>query len=142
VDRPELMRSLKEIQGKQVRAVVFIPSAPGVAGIVRFASAGDAGIIHLWNVREDKDVKKLEAHELEVPDRKITCLAVSADGSRLLGGADDGSLRLWDLTTEKEIIVLVGHEKSAVNAVALTLDGTRAVSAGKDGTVRFWQLPR
>ncbi|WP_267243108.1 WD40 repeat domain-containing protein [Streptomyces sp. PR69] len=63
----------------------------------------------------------------------------------LVSGGDDGTVRLWDLTTYAPLgAVLRGHTE-AVEAVAawtaVTSSGARrsfVASAARDGTVRFW----
>ena len=40
---------------------------------------------------------------------KLSAVAVSADGKLLATGGDDNSVRLWDLTTAKELFVMNGH---------------------------------
>ena len=66
-------------------------------------------------------------------------VAVSADGRRAVSGADDGTVRVWDLDTGQQQAELTGHN-GRVHAVAVSADGRRAVSGGDDGTVRVWDL--
>src|SRR5262249_44560488 len=63
----------------------------------------------------------------------------SADGRLALSGADDNTVRLWDLETRKFIRSLNGHSR-AVYGVAFSPDGRRAVSGGKDCTLRLWKV--
>jgi WD40 repeat protein len=64
-------------------------------------------------------------------------VSFAPDGKRLLSaGAHDGTLRLWDVETGKELKRIDG-----ANAYWATLspDGKRIVSAGyTDGIVRLW----
>ncbi|MEU4541224.1 serine/threonine-protein kinase [Streptosporangium sp. NPDC023825] len=61
--------------------------------------------------------------------------------SVIVSGANDRTVRLWDLTTRRPLATLTGHT-NWVRSVAVTeLDGrTIAVSGGDDGTVRRWDL--
>ncbi|MFI6509281.1 protein kinase [Streptosporangium sp. NPDC050855] len=59
----------------------------------------------------------------------------------IVSGANDRTVRLWDLATRKPLATLTGHT-DWVRSVAVTeLDGRAvAVSAGDDGTLRRWDL--
>jgi WD40 repeat protein len=61
-------------------------------------------------------------------------IAWSPDGTRLLSGGIDGTVRIWDAATGLQQAVLRGHV-DRVRAVAWSPDGTRIASAAEDGTV-------
>jgi WD40 repeat protein len=64
-----------------------------------------------------------------------------ADEDRLLVSAgDDGTVRLWELPTGRELAVLRGHT-SEVMRVAVSADGRLGASASGDGTVKLWEAP-
>jgi WD40 repeat protein/serine/threonine protein kinase len=66
-----------------------------------------------------------------------TNVAFSPDGRRLAGGCKDGTVRIWDATTGREVQALHGHEDS-VTDVAYSLDGRRIASASLDHTIKLW----
>jgi WD40 repeat protein len=66
-------------------------------------------------------------------------VAITPDGTRAVSGNDDGTVRIWDLTTGRVQATLTGHTRPAWS-VAITPDGSRAVSGSSDGTVRVWNL--
>ena len=47
----------------------------------------------------------------------------------------DGTARIWDVETERQLAVLKGHH-DWITSVAFTADGETIVTAGDDGTVR------
>ncbi len=69
----------------------------------------------------------------------VRSVAVAADGRTAVSGADDETLRLWDLSSGHCRATLTGHTKS-ISSVALSSDGRTAVSGAWDHTVRVWDL--
>jgi hypothetical protein len=76
---------------------------------------------------------------LGVPVRSFTCAVLSTDGRRLLSGGKDGSVRLWDLASGRELCRCEGH-RNQVTSVNFSPDGRRALSGSKDWTARLWDL--
>jgi hypothetical protein len=70
----------------------------------------------------------------------VTCVAMSADGHRLLAGGEDGTVHIFDVDSGNEICRCLGHKK-AVTGAALSPNGRRALTAGGDQTTRLWELP-
>eukprot|EP00741_Cyanophora_paradoxa_P018180 tig00021038_g17553.t1 len=71
--------------------------------------------------------------------KSVNAVAVTPDGKRAVSGADDKTLRVWDLESGAEMRRLEGHDGD-VWSVAISSDGTRAVSGSEDKTVRVWDL--
>ena len=67
-------------------------------------------------------------------------MAFSPDGSKIVSGSCDMTIRLWNTETGQPIgQPLTGHE-ATVTSVAFSPDGSRIVSGSYDGTVRIWDL--
>ncbi|KAF5331505.1 hypothetical protein D9758_018599 [Tetrapyrgos nigripes] len=65
-------------------------------------------------------------------------ISVSPDGTRIVSGSEDGTVRIWDAQTGTAIgEPLQGHEYW-VQSVAFSPDGARIVSGSRDRTVRIW----
>ncbi len=72
------------------------------------------------------------------PSHRVTSVAWSEDDSILAGGADDGTIDLWDVASGLELRNLRGHSDS-ITSVAFVRPTTLA-SGARDGTVRLWNI--
>jgi WD40 repeat protein len=100
--------------------------------------------IRLLDVPTAKVLRHLEeSRGLCSPGRYYAETSFSADGKlaavwRAYGGTTNQTfLRVWNLTTGREVWPPEGH-RSSINSLALSVDGKRAGSASDDGTVRLW----
>jgi WD40 repeat protein len=101
-----------------------------------FASAGDDGLIALWDFQTGKKIRTLHGHR-----SAVYAVAFSSDGRRLASGSLDQSVRLWDLSTGREGPAFGGHQ-DLVTCVAFAPDGQALASGGLDGTIRLWDPAR
>jgi WD40 repeat protein len=66
-------------------------------------------------------------------------LAFSPDNQRLLGIADDFTVRLWDVQSGQQLHILQGHQ-ATVQQARFSPDGQWIASASWDQTVRIWHV--
>ena len=59
--------------------------------------------------------------------------------SQMVTTSTDGTLKLWDLGTGKELLTFSGHT-SAIKSMAITPDERRVVTTSTDGTLKLWDL--
>jgi WD40 repeat protein len=71
---------------------------------------------------------------------RVSCVAYSPDGKRIVSGSGDGTLKVWD-ADRAETISLKGHT-GQVLCVAYSPDGKRIVSSSGDQTLRVWDADR
>ncbi len=98
----------------------------------------------LATASEDKTVRLREiasdlVYELRGDSGWMASVAFSPDGRTLAAGTLNGEIKLWNLSTRREMMTLKGHT-TIVGAVAFTPDGRMLVSAGGE-TLRLWQAP-
>jgi RNA polymerase sigma factor (sigma-70 family) len=113
-----------------VFAVAYSPDGKVIAS----AGAGKPTGIHLWDAETGERRPMIES-----PQRTIRSLAFSKDGKLIAAGAFDGTARLFDVASGKEVLALKGFG-SNVNAVALSPDGTKLAVATEDKLVRIYTL--
>jgi hypothetical protein len=68
---------------------------------------------------------------------EIKCLAFTPDGRRLASSNDDGTVKLWDVESGQEALLLRGHISSA-HGVAFSPDGTRLATSDNDCRGKLW----
>jgi WD40 repeat protein len=68
---------------------------------------------------------------------RVSAVAFSPDGTRVITGSSDNTARLWDARDGKPLATLQGHT-AAVGMVAFSPDGTRVITGSSDNTARLW----
>ena len=70
---------------------------------------------------------------------KVDGIAISFDNRLLASASADSTIRLWDVTLQRELRTLTGNG-GGVKAVAFSPDGRLLASGGTDGNVRLWDV--
>jgi WD40 repeat protein/serine/threonine protein kinase len=70
---------------------------------------------------------------------RVTSAAFSPgeDPSRVVTASDDGTVKLWDLVSQKEILTLDGHTRE-VTSVTFSPDGSQVLTSSQDGRAILW----
>jgi WD40 repeat protein len=126
-----------------------------LSGDGRFALSGSGhGWMRLWQLDTGRCLRTWKANEpsgdmpLEEPDQEpfdgtetftLHSVCLSGDGRYALSGGDDGTLRLWELSTGRCLRTFKGPTRMAFS-VCLSGDGRYALSGGDDGTLRLWEV--
>jgi WD40 repeat protein len=80
------------------------------------------------------ELKKLEGHTEEIKG-----VAFSPDGRLAVSGGLDQTVKVWNLTTGKEVQTLRGHSKQ-IWGVAFHPNNRQVLSASWDATARLWDI--
>jgi len=108
----------------------------------------DGNDICVWDVSSGKKLLTLSGHESESVYRQlgdIFSMSYSPDGTRIVSGGLDRTVRVWNAVTGDEIMTLRGHgiyqedpECSPVSSVAFSPDGQLIASGSYDSTIKIW----
>ena len=68
----------------------------------------------------------------------VNCMSYSPNGSHIVTGSGDRTIRIWDAETGTTVgEPLKGHTE-AVSGVAYSPNGRQIISGSYDGTIRIW----
>jgi len=66
-------------------------------------------------------------------------ISLSPNGKSVAGGSLDGTMRLWDVETEKVVAKWTGHGDT-VRLLCWSVDGEWVVNGSNDRTIRVWDV--
>jgi WD40 repeat protein len=106
-----------------IRAILLDEAAPGRIWLMDVGGSWERRVVHAGDVLG------------------ISMVAFTRDGTRLLSGGYDRTVRLWNVGSGECLAALAGHE-SSIRCVAVDAEGRLAVSGDIQGTIRIWDLMR
>ena len=71
--------------------------------------------------------------------RAVQSVDFSHDGDFIISGSEDKTIKLWEVSSGRELRTYNGHQ-SIVNDVLFTSDDKTLISASKDGHIYFWDV--
>ena len=111
---------------------VASPAAPSSR---RTGSSGTRRTVRTWV----KAARELPAMLVARGDNWVTTTVIAPDGTWLAAGGVDGTVRIWDVTSERPRAAFNGNA-GPVMAMAVAPDGSWLAIAFSDGLVRIWDV--
>ncbi len=93
-------------------------------------------VVRMWNVRSGR-----EDARIDIGAGVVWSMALSDDGQTVAAGDRDGTVRVWDVQSARQLGVFDAELTMPVQSMAVSGDG-RTVAAGDErGAVRIWHVP-
>lgn len=90
----------------------------------------------LWDIEKAALVRDFAGHTAHVLP-----VVFYPDGKHFLSGSHDGTVRLWEMATGKEVQRLTPDPSAEVHCLAVSRDGRHAVSGDNKNQVHIWGYP-
>ena len=97
---------------------------------------------HLASVSADQSVRLWNTHALEQiiafnQGAPVWCCQFAPDGDILATGGINGAIKLWCMSTLKELSTIYGHQKPVL-ALDFSPNGSYMASGARDGSITVW----
>ncbi len=131
------LRTMEELHSfrlmERIRSVAFSPNGK------MLAVAGENSVITLLDVEHNQVMGKLLGHQPEIGGvtLHINSVTFSPDGTTLVSGSEDQSVRIWSIAEQKKLCALP-EETSLVNTVAYSPNGRFIAAGDSKGRIRIW----
>jgi WD40 repeat protein len=125
-------------------------------------SGGDDCMIYIWNVIEQKQVQKLcgkytypqphhpfyNSYITNDPQEKmnksyhtfsVVSVKYSKDGSKIISGSGDYSIRVWNASTYEEMCEPIAEHTKGITSIDID-SNNQIVSTSFDNTIKLWNL--
>lgn len=119
----------------------IIDISNGVSYSARFSPNGNLAIfcdgdtVRAVNSTSGDTLKIFSGHL-----QSVICCNFSSDGTKIVSGSEDTSVKIWDVATKKCIRTLNGHTEAVVSC-AFSPDGSQIVSSSLDESIIIWNFP-
>jgi WD40 repeat protein len=128
-------RGGEEVRSWQAPGAGYLPITASKNGLIAVAANPNSvhAAIRLFDARTGEARGVLEGHV-----GTISALAFSPDGTRLVSGASDFTVKVWQVVTGKELLSFKEH-RDMVQDVAWSANGQRIASVGRDAVLKVIQ---
>ncbi|MCK1396266.1 caspase family protein [Bradyrhizobium sp. 1] len=130
VGGPFIPVSIKpNVEGASVRTIAVAPNGREIA------TAGDDGVIRLWDAASFRQTRVLRGHA-----GAVYALDYWTESTLLASAGWDGKVKVWDLRSDGQSLTFDAGAKQFAVAFAPEPSPKYLASAGEDGIVRIWNL--
>ena len=111
--------------------------AVAVAPDGKIAVSAAKDTLQAWTIVDGARLYPFEGHKGEV-----NTVAITPNGKHVVSGGDDGTIRLWELSSGRELHKFAGDEGhlGKVFDVAVSPNSRVVLSGGADKTAKLWDL--
>ncbi|MFC7527711.1 pentapeptide repeat-containing protein [Actinoplanes sp. GCM10030250] len=102
------------------------------------AVGSDDGSVRIWSPVAGEQPRVLRPPGNR--DVAVSALAVSPDARHLACSGPDGSIRIWDLTTDTLVTPFLPVRPGAVHSIAFAPGGRHLASGGADDMIYLWDV--
>ncbi len=99
----------------------------------RLASAGEDGVIRIWDTTSGAKIAECHGHH-----SKVLRVSFRSDGKRLVSTSADSTVRQWDPATGQKVAPPYERHTGEVMTAAYSPNGQWVASGGTDRTIRVW----
>ena len=97
--------------------------------------------LYIWDVKTKQQIgRPLLGYHDNININNIRTVAFSRDGTRIVSGGDDSTIRVWDVKAQVQIDEPIGGNVNSMNSVAFSPDGTKIAGGGGEQTIRIWDV--
>jgi WD40 repeat protein len=129
-DEPPLRAISTKLVGHTGAVNALVLAGAGSQRII--VSAGDDGVVRLWNMATRSELNASNAHQ-----GPVSAVVFLDDGKLLATGSYDRTIKIWDAEAGHLRKTLTGH-RAAVTALSYALNQRQLASASYDATVKIW----
>jgi WD40 repeat protein len=126
-EQPQNVQTLKSPLGA-VAADVDINVAKQLA-----AFGTQQNTVTIRSLADGKEIKNLEGHT-----GPVSGVAISADGTQVISGSADKTVKIWLL--ESGAVTRQFETPAPIHDLCLTLDGKQIITAHEDNLIRVWNI--
>mmetsp|Transcript_54508 Transcript_54508/g.138463 ORF Transcript_54508/g.138463 Transcript_54508/m.138463 type:complete len:1744 (+) Transcript_54508:70-5301(+) len=101
----------------------------------RFVTGTADGKVLYWNSDSGQLLRVMCGHE-----GRVNAVAGLPDNQQAVSGGDDGTARLWSLSTGAQLLMLYQPSGGPIRSVAVIPGGNKVALGSDDGYIRIWSL--